>query len=311
MNKINTSSLSKICGFAMTVLLLSHVLSHVLSHAQDTNATTWEQILTEKKIVQQDSSYLVITEQYAAYAQQQAPVVAHPIIKSITIIENNEPIIDIKLMQNKRINMLPDAPSKQVFVGPMYNSGLPSASKMRLGIWQKLERVLANLDNLAESFGYKPGKISIKVFEGLRDIETQKKLFMNKFDEIKRNNPSMSDDMIESETAKWVSPFKNNIPVHATGAAVDIRLWNDETNDFVDLGPFGVIWGTNKEAQTFSENLSDHQKFNRLYLLMATAKAGLVNYAYEYWHYSAGDRYAVYWQEKNDAKRCACYGLIQ
>jgi len=288
--------------FALGYLLLLHNHLHALS---------WEEIFKQNNLLLQNNTYLIIKEQQAAFALNNAPAIAHQVIKNIGIIDNNEQLIDVNLMNHTRITMLPDAPNKQSFAGAQYNSGLPSASKMRLSLWQKLEHVIIYLDELAEQFGYISGSISIKVFEGLRDIETQKLLFIHKLEEIRKNNPDLNQEALETETAKWVSPYKNNIPVHATGAAVDIRLFNEQTQDFIDLGPFGVIWGTNKEAQTFSENLTDAQKLNRLYLLMATAQAGLVNYVYEYWHYSVGDRYAAYWQEKDGSKRLACYGLAQ
>lgn len=48
------------------------------------------------------------------------------------------------------------------------------------------------------------------------------------------------------------------------------------------MGPFGVIWGSNPSAPTFSEAITDVQKNNRLYFLVAGAHAGLINYSYEY-----------------------------
>lgn len=37
----------------------------------------------------------------------------------------------------------------------------------------------------------------------------------------------ISREEAESEASKWVSPYKNNVPVHSTGAAIDIRLWDN------------------------------------------------------------------------------------
>jgi zinc D-Ala-D-Ala dipeptidase len=275
-------------------------------------AKSWSEILYEKNaLLNYDDSYKIINEQYGAFVNNLAPVIASPLIKNIDIVENGQPLIDVRIMFNHRIQMLPDALESKPFLDPAYNSGLPNASKMRIDIWHRLEKMLVYLDELAEFFNYKPGTISIKIFEGLRDLKTQEILFQNKFDEIQANNPLLSDEEIEAETAKWVSPVKNNVPVHSTGAAIDIRLWSEETNNFVDLGKFGVIWGTNNEAQTFSEHISDAQKLNRLFLLLAATKAGLINYVYEYWHFSAGDRYAAFWQEKDVNKRVAYYGAIQ
>lgn len=272
-------------------------------------AKTWAEILKEKELIlKNDNSYKIICEQCLAFINKAAPTIANPIIKNINIIENNEKLVDANDIQNSFIYMMPDAPVNKPFYDSIYNSGLPSASKMRLTVWNKLEKTLFYLNELAELFNYKPGRISIKIFEALRDLKTQEILFKNKFNEIKLNNALLNDEEVEIETSKWVSPVKNNVPVHSTGAAIDIRLWDNQKNEFLDLGKFGVIWGANNEAPTFSENLSDEQKLNRLYLLMATAKSGLVNYVYEYWHFSIGDRYAAFWQEEEASKRLAVYG---
>lgn len=116
--------------------------------------------------------------------------------------------------------------------------------------------------------------------------------------------------MAEQETAKWVSPYKNNVPVHSTGAAVDIGLWDNKMEDFLDMGTFGAIWGKNNNAPTFSENTTDNQKRNRLYCLVAAETVGLTNYLYEFWHFSSGDRYEAYWNKDLNEKR-AIYGSIQ
>lgn len=294
--------MSKRALFIVSIVFVNNILS----------AKSWAEILYEKKnLIKEEINYQIITGQYLASSKNMAPTIAASVIKEINIIENGEELIDVRDKQNLRISMLPDAPENKPFVGPIYNSGLPSASKMRKSIWHKLENMLEHLDNLAPFFNYKPGSIVIKVFEGLRDLKTQEMLFNNKFDEIKASNTSLSDDEVYTETAKWISPVKNNVPVHSTGAAVDIRLYNTETKDFVDAGKFGVIWGTNNESQTFEENISDEQKLNRLYLLMAASKAGLVNYVFEHWHFSAGDRYAAYWQQKDVNNRIACYSSVK
>lgn len=287
------------------------IFATMLICLNNTMAKTWLEILNEKEILFKNiNAYKLICEQHHSFINNNAPVIANPIIKNIAINENNENLVDIRKIDNHRIKMLPDSPEQKSFAAAIYNSGLPSAPKIRYDIYKKLEIMLNYLDELAPLFHYKPGTISIKVFEGLRDLKTQEILFKNKFNELKVLNPTKSDEEIELETSKWVSPFKNNVPVHSTGAAIDIRLWNDETSDFIDLGKFGVIWGTNQEAQTFSENLSDSQKINRLYLLLAANQTGLINYVYEWWHFSAGDRYAIYWQQKDINKRIAIYGPI-
>lgn len=290
----------------MTILL--NVALLFVSFIQG-NEVSWDSLIASKKYTIDVKAYEVIVRQYEAFAADQAPKVVDPCIKSIPIIESHELAIDINSMQNKRISMMPQPHT--VFASPDCNSGLPTASKIRKTVFENLENMLKELDRLAPLFGYEPEQITIKVFEGLRDIATQEMLFNNKAQEIRTANPHMSDDEIFSETCKWVSPVINNVPVHSTGAAIDIRLWNNKTQEFLDLGKFGVIWGKNSHAPTFSSELSLEQKNNRLFMIFAATQAGLVNYCYEFWHYSTGDRYASFWKESDVSKREAIYSSIK
>lgn len=269
--------------------------------------TTWNEIIDDYETVIPRKS--ILQEQFKAFSLGQAPVIADPRIKEIPIHENGEESVDLRVVVNERIQMLPD-PSTP-FEAACFNSGLPNASKMRASVFIKLQEMLKALDELATSFGYEPGQIEIKIFEGLRDLKTQKMLFDKKMDEILKSNPGLTVEMAEQETSQWVSPYKNNVPVHSTGAAVDICLWDNKKQTLLDMGTFGVIWGNNTNAPSFSENILDDQKRNRLYCLVSAERAGLTNYLYEFWHFSSGDRYDAYWKRQEQGETTAIYGPIQ
>ena len=237
-------------------------------------------------------------EQFEEFKANNAPAIADARIKAIPIVENHEPLVDVRAINHKRIYMLSDPATP--FASPDHNAGFKSSSMMRASVFEKLQNMLTCLDALTPHFGYRPGEIDIVVFEGLRDILTQKTLFQNKRAEIQRERTDLNDEELDTETSKWVSPTKNNIPVHSTGAAVDIKLLSK--GSLIDLGKFGAIWGANPNAPTFSEDISDEQKNNRLLLLMAAKMAGLTNYLYEFWHFSFGDRYAAFWKNKDEEK---------
>ncbi len=275
----------------------------LLFFANQCFAANWNEILDAYTTVFPYES--ILGKQHQAYVLSQAPTIADKRIKEIPIDEMGEELVDLRLIEHERIQMLPD-PSIP-FEAACFNSGLPNASKMRTRIFIKLQDMLKALDALANSFGYDPGQINIKIFEGLRDLNTQKTLFEKKLEEILASYPNFTLEMAEQETAKWVSPYKNNVPVHSTGAAIDMRLWDSKKKVFLDMGTFGVIWGKNDNAPTFSENITDDQKRNRLYCLVAAEVAGLTNYVYEFWHFSSGDRYDAYWLKE---KR-ALYGPVQ
>lgn len=270
-------------------------------------ASNWNEVLESQNELLIDKS--IVARQYEAVSKSEALSIADPKVKEIPICENHEELIDLRFLNVERISMMPQ-PSHP-FEGPTFNSGLPNASKMRASVFLKLQEMIVRLDELAIDFGYEPGQVSILLFEGLRDLGTQKMLFEKKLEEILLSHPDMTIEMAEKETAKWVSPVKNNTPVHSTGAAVDIRLWDNKNSCFLDMGPFGVIWGDSQFAPTFSEGITDTQKINRLYCLMAAERAGLTNYVYEWWHFSFGDRYDIYWKDQNGQEKIALYGSVQ
>lgn len=267
----------------------------------------WNEVIESHHKLFSDKS--VVAKQYEAFSKSRAPTIVDSRIKAIPICENHEELIDLRLMNSDRISLLPQPNSP--FAGPDFNSGLPNASKMRASVFLKLQGMVHQLDKLAIDFEYEPGQVGILVFEGLRDLGTQKMLFDRKLEEILLLNPDMSFEMAEKETAKWVSPVKNNTPVHSTGAAVDVRLWDNKNHGFLDLGPFGVIWGDSPLAPTFSAAITDTQKNNRLYCLLAAERDGLTNYVYEWWHFSLGDRYDVYWKAQNGQEKIAVYDSVQ
>lgn len=266
----------------------------------------WPLIIEKYVCLLNDQQTMILKEQYQAFVDQQLPSIVHKNIKSIPIYDCGESLIDIKEQLHDRIVMLADPIVP--FASPDCNSGFDASSKVRASLYQKLVELVVMLDSIASNFGYQPGEVSIRVFEGLRDILTQKILFDNKFQEIASLYPELSEQEVFAETCKWVSPVIDNVPVHSTGAAVDIRLFNIKTKKFVDMGKFGVIWGNNPAAPTFFAGLTQEQIKNRLWLYIAALKIGLINYPYEFWHFSLNDRYATFWLKSDPF--CARYGSI-
>eukprot|EP00961_Rhodomonas_salina_P247518 3344182-Rhodomonas_salina.2 len=72
----------------------------------------------------------------------------------------------------------------------------------------------------------------------------------------------------------------------------------------LDMGQIGAL--DNLQASTLCSNLTDDQARNRRILLSAACQAGLVNYGYEWWHYSYGDRVWAFAKEKP----VAMYGAV-
>ncbi len=228
----------------------------------------------------------------SSYKMLSLPIVS-PCVTAIEIKECGEELIDLIKINNKRIVPLMQFDAR-------YNAGHNDFAKVRKGLYEHLLQLLS----------YLPENIGLAVFEGYRPLWKQKEYFEKKFKELVQQSADKNLDAIYNETCKFVSPFIDNIPVHCTGAAIDFMLFTSNKNgsmELLDLGKFGVIFGPNDQTQTLATNITDEQRKNRLILLEAAKKAGLVNYGYEWWHFSYGDRAWAYVEKKENALS----GLVQ
>src|SRR5205085_1735137 len=90
----------------------------------------WNEMFDDYKTILSNES--ILQEQHQTYVLSQAPIIADKRIKEIPIHENGEELVDLKVIKHERIHMLPDLSTP--FEAACFNSGLPSASKMRAGI---------------------------------------------------------------------------------------------------------------------------------------------------------------------------------
>lgn len=214
--------------------------------------------------------------------------ISSPAVKKVRIQNSKEDLIDLLEMKNARIRPL-------ATLDPRYKNSCEGYSKVRSEVYQKLVSMLDHL----------PNDIGIAYFEGFRPLHKQKEYFDKK---LKETLLKISDkESAYKETSKLVSPFIDNIPTHCTGAAIDMTLFRivNGKPQLLDMGKFGVISGDNNQQETFSPNTTALQRANRLLLLKAATESDLVNYGWEWWHYSFRDRVWAYVKGEKYAK----YGL--
>ncbi len=183
-------------------------------------------------------------------------------------------IVDLVKENNPRLKSL-------ALFDKKYKQEHKEFSLVRKGLYFKLLNMLK----------YLPDNIGIAYYECCRPLYIQKKYFDKKYREILKQIPDKQKAY--EETAKLVAPFISFIPPHSTGGAIDMTLFiidEDGTESLLDMGKFGVIFGLNDQQETFSDNTTLRQRLNRLLLLNVAAKAGLKNYAFEWWHFSYGDQ---------------------
>ena len=222
---------------------------------------------------------MIINGQFmsSAYAQDESILlIAHPKIVAIPIVDNQEPLIDLKNQEEIAYGPSPEVPNNTNY------------TKMRKAVYQKLKQAQDLL----------PKNLHFCVYEGYRCLDLQKALFDERFSKVQNQHPDWSQDEIFSETTKLIAPTirqdgSKNIPPHSTGGAIDVYLINDEGIP-VDMGIHPKYWMMDDDGSlslTLSQKISIEAQKNREILRRVLSAVGFVNYPTEYWHWSYGDQY--------------------
>ncbi|MBP9765138.1 hypothetical protein KBD08_02265 [Candidatus Babeliales bacterium] len=275
-----------------------------------TVTASWDGLLEKYASCMNESTYALLHRQCHDFAAGAAPKIADACIKQIPIVENFEPIVHVDEQNHPRIKVMQE--SEFMLAHQRAEDIDPRSDKhgfVRQRVYDALVAMIDELDKIAPHFGYEAGELEIRLFEGLRDLGTQKELFDSKLAIIKEKNPHMTDEQAYQEACKYISPYINNVPVHSTGAAVDIHLWSNKKQSFCNFGAFNV-GGAFSPTFTLVDGLTEEQMLHRLLIAIAATQAGLTNYVYEFWHFSLGDRYACYWREDQADARVACYNSL-
>lgn len=151
-----------------------------------------------------------------------------------------------------------------------------------------------------------PSRYRFVLKAGLRPIEVQRETFDGYLRLAQSEHPDWDEQQVYRHTAEYVTDPGKHIPPHATGAAIDISLWDTTDRCYVDVGsPINVAedsaWGSNHTG------LSEAQVYLRSLLRDSMLSAGFAPLASEWWHYSYGDqRWAVYYDKPH-----ALYAVVE
>jgi len=133
------------------------------------------------------------------------------------------------------------------------------------------------------------GEIIIRLLEAYRPSGVME----IHFEHVKRwlgvaSCKEMSKREIFDRVEKWLV-HEGNPGAHGSGGAVDVTLVVTESRRELTMGS---PWLSDVPAShTWSQKVSDQERFNRSLLFAAMTMAGFVNMANEWWHYSYGDKY--------------------
>lgn len=202
----------------------------------------------------------------------------------VIIEENNEPLILLKSTDRLKTGLIKKDYTPSFLV--------------RKSVEEKLYRVSENL----------PKGIILVVIEGYRTLKEQQNSWDRKFQKLKVENPSWTDEEIEKQV-RLVVAKPNPLANHHCGGAVDVTLAYQE-GALLDMGSFypseAMSFECYKKFQMLSSQITEEQKANRKILRDAMEKEDFVWYPGEWWHYSWGDRmWAVY----SKRKKCFYAGI--
>lgn len=159
------------------------------------------------------------------------------------------------------------------------------------------------INKLIQATDYLPYRYKFLIKEAYRPLSRQKKSFEEAFEEYKKQYPMKNDNEIYDLTCQYVAPVK--VAGHPTGGAIDITLLKDGIE--VDMGTEFNDIPIEPENLTYlySTYISNEVKENRKILISCMENVGFENYPTEWWHWSYGDCYFAFLNNRD-----AFYGPV-
>lgn len=159
-------------------------------------------------------------------------------------------------------------------------------------------------DKINEAIKFLPKGMTFVINSAWRSEASQITIYKNFWREVKKKNPSWTDQKIKKYVETFVAPWKGKyLSGHMTGGALDVRLWKN-----------GRKIPMRTKKLNYQENSQSHQPKlpkklieNRKIMFQALEKAGFANCPAEFWHWDYGD---IWWAEKLD-KKIAIYDKIE
>jgi zinc D-Ala-D-Ala dipeptidase len=186
-----------------------------------------------------------------------------------------------------------------------------SISKIYLRVSLLLK--LQNIDERLRKNGFE-----LYIFDGFRTIELQfalKEFWLYKFTMLKKlkkiNNIRTSNlkDYLFSVESNSDTNIQNNPPPHFTGGAVDLTIRKTINKEHLFMGSIFDDFSEQSHTDYFERRketkkltLSEEEAMkNRRFFYWILNDAGLINYPYEWWHYSFGDQIWAYFKKIKNA----------
>jgi zinc D-Ala-D-Ala dipeptidase len=238
----------------------------------------------------------------------------------IPILESNEPLVPVPCDR-----FVCADPHPYAVLGAPY--GEVSPFFVRQGVLAALEQAQSLLQTQ-----YPDWKIFI--FDAYRPVAVQKFMVDFTFAEVLQTRGLERSQLSDSETAAileevyqlWAPPILDpkTPPPHSTGAAVDITLFDTQTQETVFMGSpidefsprshpdyFGNL-AQDANAEEDDRALASLAHTHRQLLSQMMHQAGFQRHPGEWWHFSLGDQMWAWLEQQRHGSQplSACYGRV-
>ena len=142
------------------------------------------------------------------------------------------------------------------------------------------------LARLLEAESRLPRGHRLQVKEGWRPISVQGEIYAHHVRLLRAESPGATEESLRHDAARYVAP-PDGAPPHSTGGAIDLVVLRGPVP--LDLG--GGFNEPGERSAMATQDIGPAARRNRGHLAAAMEGAGFVNYPYEWWHWSYGDRY--------------------
>lgn len=131
----------------------------------------------------------------------------------------------------------------------------------------------------------KPGAKLLLVY-AYRHPEVQQNYFERVIAQVREKFPGLGEDALLEKTHQFVAC--PDVAGHPTGGAVDVTLVSTEGE--LDMGTPILDFHQAERLPTFSPDISQQQRQNRILLREALMQEGFAPFNGEWWHFSYGDK---------------------
>ncbi|GAA1632896.1 M15 family metallopeptidase [Catellatospora bangladeshensis] len=191
-------------------------------------------------------------------------LLSDPAVAAVPVAECGEPLVDLRTVRALRMD-------------DRFAGADGAYARVRLGV----------ADRLVNAQTLLPAGIRLLVLEGHRPAAAQERLFAAAVARLRAERPDADDAWLRGAAAVHHAPPA--LAPHVTGGAVDLTLVG---RDGAPLWMGSLVHDPDPaHCPTGCDGVVGDARGHRDLLTGAMRRAGLVNYAAQWWHWSYGDRY--------------------